>query len=119
MTHPRAFGAFPKKMRHFVFEEALVTPEFMIRSFSGLAADFYRLNDRGYLKNGYVADLVVIDPHHYRDLATFEAPQRLSEGVVHALVNGRFAVRNAKMTGALAGVPIARPALPAAANEES
>ncbi len=118
MTHPRAFGAFPKKMRHFVFEEALVTPEFMIRSFSGLAADFYRLNDRGYLKNGYVADLVVIDPQHYRDLATFEAPQRLSEGVVHALVNGRFAVRNAKMTGALAGVPIARPALPAAANEE-
>ncbi|TNF80527.1 MAG: hypothetical protein EP301_13150, partial [Gammaproteobacteria bacterium] len=109
MTHPRTFGAFPKKMRHFVFEEALLTPEFVIRSFSGLAADFYRLPDRGYLKEGYRADLVVIDPDRYVDLASFDAPRRLAEGVVHALVNGRFAIRDGQVTGALAGVPIRRP----------
>ena len=93
ITHPRTFGAFPKKMRHFVFEEQLLAPEFVIRSFSGLAADFYRLPDRGYLREGYVADIVVIDPDRYRDKATFENPRQLSEGVVHALVNGRFAIQ--------------------------
>jgi len=105
-THPRTFGAFPKKMRHFVFEEDLLTPEFVIRSFSGLAADFYGLADRGYLREGYVAELVVIDPDRYRDLATFENPKLMSEGVVHLMVNGRFAIRDGEMTGELAGVPL-------------
>ena len=109
ITHPRTFGAFPKKMRHFVFEEELLAPEFMIRSFSGLAADFYRLPDRGYLRDGYVADIVVIDPDRYRDKATFENPRQLSEGVVHALVNGQFAIRDGETTGTLAGVPLRRP----------
>ena len=80
----------------------------MIRSYSGLAADFYNLPDRGYLREGYMADLVVIDPNRYRDLATFENPKQLSEGVVHALVNGRFAIRNGEATGELAGVPLRR-----------
>jgi len=109
MTHPRTFGAFPKKMRNFVFEEHLLTPEFVIRSFSGLAGDFYHLPDRGYLREGYVADIAVIDPDRYRDLATFEDPQRMSEGVVHVLVNGEFAIRDGAMTGTLAGQPIIRP----------
>ena len=108
ITHPRTFGAFPKKMRHFVFEESLLAPEFVIRSFSGLAADFYSLPDRGYLREGYVADIVVIDPDRYRDRATFENPRQLSEGVVHAIVNGTFAIRDEETTGALAGVPLRR-----------
>ncbi len=109
ITHPRTFGAFPKKMRHFVFEEKILKAEFVIRSFSGLAADFYRLQDRGYIQKGYIADLVIIDPSHYRDTASYEDPRRLSEGVVHALVNGRFAIRDGQATGALAGVPLVRP----------
>jgi len=108
ITHPRTFGAFPKKMRNFVFEEGLLTPEFVIRSFSGLAADFYYLPDRGYVREGYVADLVVIDPDRYRDLATFEDPQVMSEGVVHAMLNGRFAIRDGEITGELAGEPLLR-----------
>jgi N-acyl-D-amino-acid deacylase len=108
ITHPRTFGAFPKKMRNFVFEEPLLSPEFVIRSFSGLAADFYSLPDRGYLREGYVADVVVIDPGRYRDHATFDNPRQLSEGVVHALVNGRFAIRDNEETGILAGVPLRR-----------
>lgn len=109
ITHPRTFGAFPKKMRHFVFEEKLLSPEFVIRSFSGLAADFYGLPDRGYLRTGHIADIVVLDPDRYRDKATFEEPQRLSEGVVHAFVNGRFAISNGKATQVLAGRPLLRP----------
>lgn len=109
ITHPRTYGAFPKKMRMFVFENNLLTPEFVIRSFSGLAADFFRLPDRGYLREGYVADLVVLDPDKYRDLATFESPRQYSEGVVHVLVNGKSAVRDGKATGTLAGLPLTRP----------
>lgn len=109
ITHPRTYGAFPKKMRMFVFENDLLTPEFVIRSFSGLAADFFRLHDRGYLREGYVADLVVLDPARYRDLATFESPRQYSEGVVHVLVNGQSAVRDGEATGVLAGLPLTRP----------
>ena len=106
ITHPRTFGAFPKKMRHFVFEENLLQPEFVIRSFSGLAADFYSLPDRGYLREGYIADIVVIDPDNYRDNATFEEPRRFSDGVVHSLVNGQFAIKDNEVTGVLAGVAL-------------
>jgi len=111
-THPRTFGAFPKKMRHFVFEENLLTPEFVIRSYSGLAADFYRLPDRGYLRDGYIADIAVIDPDRYRDLATFENPRLMSEGVAYVMVNGEFAIRDGEITGALAGQPLLRPSAP-------
>ena len=107
-AHPRTFGAFPKKMREFVFEENLLTPEFLIRGYSGLAADFYYLPDRGYLREGYIADVVVIDPDRYRDLATFENPKLMSEGVVHAMVNGTFAIRDGEITAELAGEPLLR-----------
>ena len=109
ITHPRTYGAFAKKMRMFVFDSQMLAPEFVIRSFSGLAADFFRLPDRGYLREGYRADLVVLDPEHYRDMATFESPRNFTEGVAHVLVNGIFALRDGIATGALAGVPIARP----------
>ena len=111
ITHPRTFGAFPKKMRHFVFEEQLLTPEFVIRSFSGLAADFYRLTDRGYLREGYKADIIVLDPDRYRDKATFDNPRQFAEGVAHAIVNGRFAIRDGEASGELAGMPIRRPSV--------
>jgi N-acyl-D-aspartate/D-glutamate deacylase len=109
ITHPRTFGAFPRKMRLFVFEEPLLTPEFAIRSFTGLAADFFKLPDRGYLREDYLADITILDPDRYADPATFENPRRYAEGVVHVLVNGVFALRDGTPTGTLAGVPIPRP----------
>jgi N-acyl-D-amino-acid deacylase len=108
ITHPRTFGAFPKKMRMFVFDETLLSPEFVIRSFSGLAADFFQLPERGYIRENYVADIAVLDPDRYRDKATFDNPRRLSEGVEQVLVNGSFAIRNGKATGELAGLPLRR-----------
>ena len=109
ITHPRTYGAFARKMRLFVFEEPVLTPQFAIRSFSGLAADFYNLPDRGYLREGYVADIVVLDPDRYTDKATFSEPRQFTEGVVHVLVNGDFALRDGDATNALAGIPLTRP----------
>ena len=109
ITHPRTYGAFPKKMRMFVFDESLLTPEFMVRSFSGLAADFYRFPDRGYLREGYIADVVVLDPDTYRDNATFDNPRQFASGVEQVLVNGQFAIRDGNATGELAGMPLIRP----------
>lgn len=109
ITHPRTYGAFARKMRLFVFEEPVLTPEFAIRSFSGLAADFFRLPDRGYLREGYVADITVLDPDRYRDIATYSEPRQFTEGVEYVLVNGTFALRDGVATSVLAGLPITRP----------
>ena len=78
-------------------------------SMNGLAADFLRLDDRGYLRAGVVADIAVLDADRIRDRATYERPRQYAEGTVHVLVNGRFAVRDGEATGALAGRPIRRP----------
>ena len=110
VTHPRVFGAFTRKLRQFVLDEQVITMPFAVRSMTGLAADFLRLDDRGYLRAGAVADIAVFDPGRIRDRATYEDPRQPAEGTVHVLVNGRFAIRDGAPTGALAGRPIRRPA---------
>ncbi|WND03857.1 amidohydrolase family protein [Temperatibacter marinus] len=107
-THPRAYGAFPMKYRLFFREQSLLTPEFLIRSFSGLAADFLGLKARGYIREGYKADLVIFNPEQYRDLATYENPKLFSQGMQHVLVNGIYAIFEGHMTGNLAGRPLRR-----------
>ena len=109
ISHPRTFGAFPMKFRSFVREEKRLSPSFVIRSFTGLAADFLRLPDRGYLRESYVADVLVIDPARFSDKATIEEPRQLSEGVEQVLVGGRFAIRDGELTGSLHGAAIRRP----------
>ncbi len=109
VTHPRAYGAFPRKLRLFVEEDGAITMPFAIRSMTGLAADFLRLSDRGYVREGMHADLAVLDRGRIRDLATFEDPHQYSEGVVHLLIGGGFAIRDGEVTGELLGVPIRRP----------
>jgi len=108
ITHPRTFGAFPMKLRLFALEEPVIDVPFAIRSFSGLAADFLSLEDRGYIRPGYIADLAVIDPDRYRDRATIEQPKQLATGVEQLLVGGRAAIRNGRLTGTLAGKAIRR-----------
>ena len=108
VTHPRVFGAFTRKLRQFVLDERIITMPFAVRSMTGLAADFLRLDDRGYLRAGAIADIAVFDAERIRDRATYEQPRQPSEGTVHVLVNGRFAIRDGDATGALAGRPIRR-----------
>ena len=109
VTHPRVFGAFTRKLRQFVLDERIITMPFAVRSMTGLAADFLHLDDRGYLRAGAIADIAVFDADRIRDRATYDQPRQLSEGTVHVLVNGRFAMRDGDATGALAGRPIRRP----------
>jgi N-acyl-D-amino-acid deacylase len=108
MSHPRPFGAFTKKLKDYVLDDEVITMPFAIRSMTGLAADFLRLEDRGYIREGMMADLAVLDPARIQDRATYEEPQRLSEGTVHVLVNGRAAILDGEPTGALAGAPLLR-----------
>ena len=109
VTHPRVFGAFTRKLRQFVLDQRIIAMPFAIRSMTGLAADFLRLDDRGYLRAGAVADVAVFDRDRIRDRATYDQPRQYAEGTVHVLVNGRFAIRDGEATGALAGRPIRRP----------
>jgi dihydroorotase/N-acyl-D-amino-acid deacylase len=101
--HPRAYGTFPRVLRKFVREDKKLTLEDAIRKFSALPAQRMRLADRGVLKSGMWADVVVFDPRTIRDLATFEKPNRLSDGMEYVLVNGVAVIDGGKMTGALPG----------------
>jgi N-acyl-D-amino-acid deacylase len=101
--HPRAYGTFPRILRKYVREEKRLTLEDAIRKFTSLPAQRMRLGDRGVLKRGMWADIVVFDPDSVRDRATFEKPNQLSEGMRWVLVNGVPVIADGKATGALPG----------------
>src|ERR1051326_7532259 len=101
--HPRAYGTFPRILRKYVREEHKLKLEDAIRKFSALPADRLRLADRGVLKTGMWADVVVFDPQTITDRATFENPNQLSEGMKYVLVNGVPVIDDGKATNALPG----------------
>jgi dihydroorotase/N-acyl-D-amino-acid deacylase len=86
-----------------VREEKKLTLEDAIRKFSALPAQRMRFADRGVLKQGMWADVVIFDPNTVRDLATFDNPNQLAQGMEFVLVNGVPVIENGKMTGALPG----------------
>jgi N-acyl-D-amino-acid deacylase len=104
--HPRAYGTFPRILRKYVREEHALTLEDAIRKFSALPAAQMRLADRGILKSGMWADIVVFDPDSIRDVATFENPNQLSEGMRFVLVNGVPVIDEGRMTNALPGMVV-------------
>jgi N-acyl-D-amino-acid deacylase len=77
---------------------------------TSLPASFYGMSHRGLIREGFYADLVVLDLDRIRDLATYEEPHKYSEGTVHVIVNGKLAFKNGRPTGALAGRPLPREA---------
>jgi dihydroorotase/N-acyl-D-amino-acid deacylase len=101
--HPRAYGTFPRILAKYVREERVLTLEDAIRKFSALPAQRMRLTDRGVLKAGMWADVVIFDPASVHDRATFDNPNQLSEGMEYVLVNGVPVIDQGKMTGALPG----------------
>jgi len=103
VPHPRTYGTFPRKIGRYCLEDKQLPLEQAIRSASGLPADILRLPERGYLKAGYFADVVVFDPATFRDVATYDKPHQYSTGVRHLLVNGKFAISDGKSTTTLAG----------------
>jgi N-acyl-D-amino-acid deacylase len=102
-VHPRGYGTFPRVLRKYVREEKKLTLPDAIRKFTALPAQRMRLVDRGVLKQGMWADVVIFDPDRVRDLATFENPHRLAEGMEYVLVNGIPVIDGGKATNALPG----------------
>ena len=101
--HPRAYGTFPRVLRKYVREERRMRLEEAIRKFTSLPASRLRLNDRGVLKAGMWADIVVFDPEQITDKATFGAPKQLSVGMQWVLVNGVPVIADGVSTNALPG----------------
>lgn len=108
--HPRAYGTFPRILARYVREQKLLTLPDAIRKFSALAAQREHLTDRGVLKQGMWADIVVFDPDTIRDVATFTDPNQLSVGMQYVLVNGVPVIDGGKMTDALPGAVLRGPA---------
>ena len=105
-VHPRAYGTMPRVLGRYVRDEQLLTLEEAVRKMTSQAADRMRVTDRGILRPGMKADIVVFDEQSVRDLATYEQPNQLSEGIGYVIVNGVIVLRDGVMTNALPGRPI-------------
>ena len=106
VPHPRNYGAFTRKIREYVLNKNVITMEFAIRAATSLPAEMLGLDDRGWIKEGCVADILVFDPETIRDKGTWKEPHQYSEGVEYLLINGKFAIEDGKYNGTLPGKPI-------------
>jgi dihydroorotase/N-acyl-D-amino-acid deacylase len=101
--HPRAYGTFPRVLRRYVREERRMRLEEAIAKFTSLPASRLRLTDRGVIKAGMWADIVVFDPQAITERSTFSAPNQLASGMQWVLVNGVAVIADGAATQALAG----------------
>jgi N-acyl-D-amino-acid deacylase len=102
-AHPRAYGNFARVFAQFVRKDHVLSIEEAVRKLTSLPADNLSLPDRGRLKAGAFADVVVFDPNTIQDHATYERPHQLSTGVSYVIVNGKMAVKDGQATGAATG----------------
>ena len=101
--HPRAYGNFARLLGKYVREEKLIPLEEAVYKLSGLSADKLKIKDRGYLKKGNFADVVIFDPETIQDHATFSNPHQLATGVLHVFVNGMQVLKDGEHTGKTPG----------------
>lgn len=101
--HPRSYGTFPRKIRKYVVEEGVLELPAAIRSMTSLPATAFKISNRGILREEAFADIVVFDLENLRDIATYQQPHQLAEGMVYVIVNGELAIDGGQFTGALAG----------------
>jgi len=106
--HPRKYGTYPRKLREYVYKKKLITLPFAIHASSAQVAEFLHIPERGLLREGYFADVIVFDPATVADRATYENPQELAAGMKYVLVNGKPAVDDGRFTGTLAGRALRR-----------
>ncbi|GGE72119.1 N-acyl-D-amino-acid deacylase family protein [Sphingomonas prati] len=107
--HPRQYATFPRKYQTYVRERKVITLRDFIRRSTGLTADMYRIEHRGYLRAGYYADVVVFDPTGYAPRADYVHPRVPSVGVKALFVNGKLALQDGATTGTAAGRVLLRP----------
>jgi N-acyl-D-aspartate/D-glutamate deacylase len=103
VPHPRSYGTFPRKVGKYALTDEVISLGHAIRSASGLPADILKLPERGYVKQGYFADLVVFDPKTFRDKATFDHPHQYAPGIQYLFVNGTLVIDSGHFTDKLAG----------------
>lgn len=108
-VHPRTYGNVSRLLGHYVRDEKVIPMEEAIRRLTSLPAANLRLDQRGLLRPGYFADVVVFDPNTIRDVATFDKPHQFSTGVRHVFVNGAQVLKNGEHTGAKPGRVIRGP----------
>lgn len=101
--HPRLYGTYPRKIRNYVLDKPVITMERMVQSSSQQVAEVYGIRERGSIRTGYFADVIVFDPATIREQATYVEPTRLSVGMRWVMVNGQVAVSDGRPTGVLAG----------------
>jgi N-acyl-D-aspartate/D-glutamate deacylase len=116
-THPRAFGAMPRFLGHYVRDLHLLPLEQGIRKMTSLPAQRERLLNRGLLKERYFADITIFDPASLKDLATYTEPARVANGVKYVFVNGQLEFEDGKLTGRTAGQVLRGPGWKQAAVE--
>jgi len=104
--HPRSYGTFTRKIRKYVIGDEWITMEQAIRAATGLPAEVLGLDDRGRLKKGFAADIVVFDPDEISDKATYENPHQYSVGIRFLVINGEIVIEDGSYNGKLAGIPI-------------
>ena len=107
--HPRAYGNFARLLGRYVRDQNVISLEEAIRRLTSMPAQTLRIKDRGRLRVGHFADIVVFDPTAVRDNATFEKPHQLATGVAHVFVNGVQVLRDGEHTGAKPGVVVRGP----------
>ena len=101
--HPRSYGTFPRVMRKYVLEEKVITLPFFVRKSTSLPAAIMGWDDRGWIREGFRADIAVFDLETIRDRATFAEMDLYSEGMRYVLVNGTLVIDEGQYTGELAG----------------
>jgi N-acyl-D-amino-acid deacylase len=109
--HPRLWGTFPRVLGHYSRELGLFSLEEAVRRMTSLSANRFGLKDRGAVRAGAFADLVLFDPKTVLDRATFDKPMQAAAGISTVLVNGRVTWRDGKATGARAGRALRRKSL--------
>jgi N-acyl-D-aspartate/D-glutamate deacylase len=107
--HPRNYGPFPRILGHYVRDEKVLTLEDAVRRMTSLAAQRLGLKDRGLLREGYWADIVVFDPNRISDRSTFANPKQYPEGINYVLVNGRVVIDRGNHTGERPGIALRGP----------
>ncbi len=109
LTHPRAYGTYPRILGKYVRDEDVMPLEDAVRKMSSAVATRLSIQDRGVLRDGLYADIVIFDPTTIIDHATFQEPHQLSEGMRHVLVNGVPVIRDGRHTGAKPGMVVRGP----------
>jgi dihydroorotase/N-acyl-D-amino-acid deacylase len=103
LVHPRSYGTYPRILGKYVREEKVITLEEAVRKMTSAVAARLTIRDRGLVREGYYADLVIFDPETIGDRATYEAPHQVSTGVRDVFVNGEAVLHDGRPTGALPG----------------